>query len=89
MDRLGRVLMQDGLVLSDRIFEVRLALSLGNQVGLACFDPGLISSVIRFHGVEWIGACEKDALQRVQQQERDSIPAITASSCLVFRWCPR
>ena len=50
MDRLGRVLMKDGLVLSDRIFEVRLALSLRNEVGLACFDPGLIGSVIRFHG---------------------------------------
>ena len=51
VDRLGRVLMQDGLVLSDRVFEVRRALSLRNEVGLACFDPGLITSVVGFHGV--------------------------------------
>ena len=80
--------MEDGLVLSNRIFKVRLALSLRNEVGLACFDPGLIASVVRFHGAEWIDACEKDALQRVQQQERDSIPTSRPRLALSFGGAP-
>ena len=59
------MLIKEGLVLFDRIFEVRLASSLGNEVGLACFDPGLIGSEIRFHGAEWIRGlgCQPSALR--------------------------
>ena len=50
------------MVLFDRIFKVRLARSLRNKVGLACFDPGLIAGVIGFHGVvEWT-ECQPSAL---------------------------